>query len=261
MSSTNSNHCQPYIYEEDGTLSLHFGMGGAVQSLMRVDAPDLLVLDYTKLMMSFLLFIERPQHIGMVGLGGGSIPKHCYRHLPDTRISVAEISAEIIALRHRFFIPGDDHRFRVFREDGVGFVKRHPGRFDVLLVDGFDHAGQPERLRSREFYDDCYRALKRDGMLVVNFCDFFPRTSTWRMRQCFGDRVVMVDVEDSTNTIAFAAKGSVWRKSPEDLKRNRVRIEQHQGIDLRPAVREFLEGRESCLMTQTKNPWMEIPQH
>src|SRR5579864_1455954 len=121
---------RPFVSEEDGTLSLHFGIEGAVQSKMRVDAPDLLVLGYTRLMMSFLLFLERPEHIGIIGLGGGSIQKHCYRHLPDTQISVAEINSEILALRNKFFIPNDDHRFKVFCEDGVEFVKRHPGQFD-----------------------------------------------------------------------------------------------------------------------------------
>jgi spermidine synthase len=249
--------CQPCICEQDGTLSLHFGKTGEVQSLMRLDAPDRLVLDYTRVMMGFLLFIENPKHIGMVGLGGGSMAKHCYRHLPDTRITVAEISPEIIALRNRFFIPRDDHRFHVFREDGTGFVKRHYGRFDVLLVDGFDHGGQPDQLCSREFYDDCYRALARDGVLVVNFCDSFPRTSIWRMRQCFGGRVVALDAEGSANTIVFSGKGSVWWKSAEQFNRNRMRIEQHHSIDLGGVVREFLLERESSRASQGRSGAME----
>lgn len=236
---------QAFIYEEDGTLSLHFGARGEVQSLMRLDAPDLLVLDYTRLMMSFLLFIEHPKHIGMVGLGGGSLAKHCYRYLPEARMSVAEISAEVVALRNRFFIPGDDHRFNVFLEDGAIFVKRHTRRFDVLIVDGFDVAGQPTQLCSRDFYDDCYRALTRDGIMVVNFCETLPRISMWRLRQYFGECVAAVDVEDSANMIVIAGKGHVWWKSDAEIKRNRMKIRQYHSIDLKRMVRAFLEERES----------------
>ncbi len=249
--ANNEDTARPFIYEKDDRLSLHFGMGGEVQSIMRVDAPDLLVLGYTRMMMSFLLFIERPKHIGIIGLGGGSIPKHCYRHLPDTQISVAEVCPEIIALRNKFFVPNDDHRFKVFHEDGAEFVKRHRSQFDVLIVDGFDVAGQPEQLCSWSFYDDCYRALAREGILVVNLCDSFPQTSARRVRQCFGTRVIAVDVEDSTNAILCAGKGNIWWKSDDQLTRNRMRIKQHHAIDLRRTVREVLLERKSCRHLQS----------
>src|SRR5207302_10342647 len=113
---TISRSAEPFTYEEGGSLSVHFGATGTVQSQMLVDAPDLLLLDYTRTIMGFLLFLAQPEHIGMIGLGGGSIQKYCYRYLPQTRISAAEISPEIIALRHRFVIPDNDHQFNVFLE-------------------------------------------------------------------------------------------------------------------------------------------------
>src|SRR5258708_9707722 len=247
----NEDTARPFIYEKDGTLSLHFGMGGEVQSIMRVDAPDLLVLGYTRTMMSFLLFIERPKHIGIIGLGGGSIPKHCYRYLPDTQISVAEVCPEIIALRNKFFIPNDDHRFKVFQEDGAEFVKRHRSQFDVLIVDGFDIAGQPEQLFSWSFYDDCYRALAREGILVVNLCESFHQTSARRVRKCFGTRVVAFGVEDSSNAIVCAAKGNIWWKSDDQLTRNRMHIKQHHAIDLSRTVQKVLGERKSCRPLQS----------
>src|SRR5438045_2644595 len=81
---TISRSAEPFTYEEGGSLSVHFGATGTVQSQMLVDAPDLLVLDYTRTIMGFLLFLAQPEHIGMIGLGGGSIQKYCYRYLPQT---------------------------------------------------------------------------------------------------------------------------------------------------------------------------------
>src|SRR5882762_3774141 len=92
----------PFICEDSGILSLHFE-AGVVQSQMQLATPDLLTIGYTRTMMGFLLFNGRPRHIGFIGLGGGSIPKYCYRFLPHTRVSIAEISPEVIALRDSFY--------------------------------------------------------------------------------------------------------------------------------------------------------------
>ena len=54
--------------------------------------------------------------------GGGSLAKFCYRHLPDTCITVVEINPHVIALRDEFKVPPDDRRFRVVEADGVHFA-------------------------------------------------------------------------------------------------------------------------------------------
>src|SRR5690348_13659038 len=72
------------ISEEDGIRYLHLGTD-TIQSGMRVSAPDELVLAYTRSMMAFLLFVSEPQRVVTVGLGGGSVSKWVYRHLPRAR--------------------------------------------------------------------------------------------------------------------------------------------------------------------------------
>lgn len=220
MSNAADKLIAPLIYEEADTSSLHFGRGGAVQSTMSLEAPDWLVFAYTRMMMSFLLFIERPRHIGIIGLGGGSIPKHCYRYLPNTQISVAEISPEVIALRNRFLIPKDDRRFRVHCEDGAEFVKRHMSQFDVLIVDGFDAVFHAERNHA-----------------VFKTSAHSPNQHLWK-------RVAYIHYQ-YTNEIVCAGKGDVWWKSEDHLKRNQIHIQQHHSIDLRRMVREFVSERES----------------
>jgi spermidine synthase len=193
---------------------------------MNADAPASLMLRYTRMMMGFLLFNAGPRHIGIVGLGGGSIPKYCYRNLQHTRISVAEISSAIIALRHRFVIPDDDERFSVFCEDGADFISRQQGEFDVLMVDGFDRNGQPAQLCSRSFYDDCARALTPEGILVVNICDSGRSLLISRLRRSFKNKVIVVDGEASGNTIAFAGKGSILGQWEQQFARYGKMIEE-----------------------------------
>jgi spermidine synthase len=136
----------------------------------------------------------------------------------------------VIALRDHFYIPKDNHRFKVFCEDGADFVSRHANQFDVLIVDGFDITGQPEQLCSQRFYDDCYNALAPDGVMVVNLSDRGYRALLVRMRHSFQNRVVVVGCEDGDNQIAFAGKGSAFAfaESSNELKRSAVEMKPLQ---------------------------------
>jgi spermidine synthase len=219
----------PFIDEENCILTLHFGKG-LVQSRMHLNLPDFLMLGYTRTMIGFLLFNSRPRHIGMIGLGGGSIPKYCYRHLPHSRISVAEISPEVIALRDRFYIPEDDCRFKVFCEDGADFVRRHSHEFDVLIVDGFDMLGQPEQLCSQQFYYDCYNSLTSNGVLVVNLSGHGHRAPLRRVRYSFPSRVVAVSCENGDNHIVFAGKGRAFASTDSEYNESAVFRKQYHPI-------------------------------
>lgn len=116
-------HWEPFVVDRPGTRSLHFGID-ATQSTMRIDAPDALVTPYKRKMMAFLLTNPDPYHIVMIGLGGGSLAKFCYRHLPATRITVVELDADVIALRDEFRVPRDDDRFEVVHADGAAYLRR-----------------------------------------------------------------------------------------------------------------------------------------
>lgn len=160
-------HARPFVYSTLTTKALHFSIS-EIQSRMQTQRPDALDLDYTRTMMGVLLFNSRPETLVMIGLGGGSLAKFCYRHLPKTRIKVVEINPHVIALRDEFQVPRDDERFKVRRGNGADFVRLPPYKADVLMVDGFDRGGQPRALCSQRFYDDCHDALQPDGIMVVN---------------------------------------------------------------------------------------------
>jgi spermidine synthase len=225
QSSKLSRTSSPFLRKGKRTLSLHFNVFG-VQSKMDTRMPDRLVLGYTRTMMGFLLFHPSPEHIGVIGLGGGSIPKYCYRQLPQTNVSVAEISSEVIALRDEFQIPRDDERFTIYCDDGADFVRHRPAMFDVLIVDGFDSSGQPPQLCSEAFYDDCYNSLTPEGILVVNVYEGRESILISRVSRSFQNRVITVGGEDSDNAIVFAAKGTVMGLSNEEFAEHVQEIER-----------------------------------
>lgn len=195
----------PFVCEEDGTVTLYFRIG-AVQSRMREDAPDDLLLDYTRTMTHFLLFNRSPRSIAMIGLGGGSMAKWCHRYLPRTDITAVEINPHVIALRDRFYIPPDDQRFRVLCENGTDYVARVTEETDVLIVDGFDINGQPPELCSQGFYDECYRSLTPSGLMVVNLCGWEDDVTISRIGKSFRDQIFVEITEDGNNKVVFACK-------------------------------------------------------
>lgn len=237
-----SEHPKPVVVNAPGFLFLHFSDGN-FQSLMRKSRPHRLELGYTRTMMGFLLFNPQPQHIAMIGLGGGSLPKHCYRHMRDVRISVVEINPEVIALRDRFRIPPDNERFSVICGDGAEYVAAQKNALDVLVVDGFGVQGQVPQLCSSQFYQDCHAALRRNGVLVVNVlgADTLLETYLDRLRRIFGALITVVPSEDCNNKILFAVKGGGVTLSEDELMARADKLEAHHRLKFRRMVERLFD--------------------
>jgi spermidine synthase len=205
---------KPLVHEDEGVRCLRFS-AGVVQSSMRVTEPFELDLSYTRTMMGFVLFNAEPRHILLVGLGGGSLSKYCYRQFPQARITTLEISPEVIALRDQFLIPPDDERFRIVQADACEYLAGNDVQADVILVDGYDAAGLPQCLASESFYSNCWRALSAGGILVANLWGGEPNRAMYlnRLRGIFDGRVWWSRPRASTNLIAFAVKSE--RYSPQ----------------------------------------------
>ena len=241
-----SGNGAPILYKKRNTLTLLFDIF-SVQSEMRLEAPDELVLGYTQSMMAFLMFQPSPREIGMIGLGGGSLAKFCYRHLPEAAITVAEIDPQVIALRDCFHIPANDGRFRVQCIDGAELVGQQPQRFDVLVVDGFDSTGQPPQLCSQRFYDDCHAALTDGGVMVVNLLYDQPSTGHYlaRIRRSFHGEVTVIDSFDSLNKVVFAYKGDLGAIDVRQLKANFARLQDHYPAMLKMAADTIVQQGRS----------------
>ena len=213
----------PFVFSADGSKSLYFTFD-ALQSRMSSARPTQLDVDYTRTMMGFLMFDSHPVNIAMIGLGGGSLLKFCYRHLPDARLTVIEINPHVIALRQEFAVPEDEERIAIVCADGADFVRTLPSeissRYDVLLVDGFDSQGQAASLCSQQFYDDCFRALSPAGIMVVNLHHDHPDYAvfTGRISLAFDGNLLEVASKEKSNSILFARKGR--RISVDELRQN-----------------------------------------
>ena len=60
----------------------------------------------------------------------------------------------------------DDPRLTIHYEDGLKFIRSCDDCYDLIIVDSTDPFGPGEGLFTREFYGNCYKALKEDGIMV-----------------------------------------------------------------------------------------------
>lgn len=198
---------KPFAFSHADMRTLHFDER-FIQSAMRISDPVDLLLSYTRTMMGFLLFNPAPRHIIMIGLGGGSLAKYCYRNLPDARITVLELDRDVIALRDEFMIPNDDARFRVIHTDALAYLAMAGEKADIILHDGFDADGLAPSLGTEAFYRLCFAALEPDGILVSNLwgdAGDFARAMR-RLYAVFGSTLWWSGASDSFNRIVFSAK-------------------------------------------------------
>lgn len=221
----------PQVRTRGDVRSLEF-QPGMIQSEMRLSRPDQLVLSYARAMMCFVLFQPQPEHILMVGLGGGSLVKFCHRYLPRSRITVLELRADVIALREQFAIPADDARLRIIEADAADYMRDARSCADVLLIDGFDEAGLPPALGSARFYADCRRALRPGGVLAANIFSYDPQYPALlrRLRQTFQGRLCWFKGIAGNNRILFAVKGG--DASPALAMQQKVARSQGLGLPL-----------------------------
>lgn len=234
-------HVKPFVYETLTTKALHFSIC-EIQSRMQSLKPLALDLDYTRTMMGFLLFNDRPDTIGMIGLGGGSLAKFCHGYLPKARIDVVEINPHVIALRDTFHVPPDSSRFKVRRGDGADFVRSPPHRLDVLMVDGYDADGIPPALCSQAFYDDCRDSLQPEGLLVVNLhrghCDYALHVD--RISRAFDGRTLVVRDVDCGNSIVFGCHGRRLERARTAQLRRPRHFDVAAWEELAPSLAEVL---------------------
>ena len=211
-------HGQAFIKRGWRHTELKF-TGNVTQSRMRTFQPDHLLVDYTRTMMGCLLLRPDARMVGMIGLGGGSQAKFCHRHLPGVQVEAVEKDAGVLAMRRAFRIPDDDARLQVFHDDAARFLRKRRGRYDILLVDGYDANGIPDALSSQRWYDDCRDALAPDGVMAGNLFCADAAKHVARLRRSFGHgNVLVLEEKRQSNRVAFAWVGQPMPDGDVDVR-------------------------------------------
>ncbi|BAK80733.1 polyamine aminopropyltransferase [Candidatus Arthromitus sp. SFB-rat-Yit] len=108
----------------------------------------------------------------VIGGGDGGTVRELCRYKNINSITMVEIDEEVVNVSLELFpnvscsLKGNS-KVKLLFEDGIEFVKNSPDKsYDLIIVDSTDPIGPGEGLFSLEFYSNCYRILRDDGILV-----------------------------------------------------------------------------------------------
>jgi spermidine synthase len=161
-----------HVYDDQGLRCMKFGRHAMErQTCVSLGEPNALVLDYTKMLLGALYLKPEPRKILIIGLGGGTMPSTLQKILPDAKIDSVELDPSVVKVAKRFFnfVPANESS--VFIEDGRVFVKRaqkQGKKYDLVILDAFDHVYIPEHMLTREYLLEVKALLEKDGVLAAN---------------------------------------------------------------------------------------------
>ena len=228
------------VRERHGVRTLHLD-SDTVQSAMRVGQPDALELSYTRAMMAFLLFAPPPRSALLVGLGGGSLAKFIYRHMPETHLHVVEISRAVVEVAHAWFgLPAPCARMSITIADGAERVVRAPEAVDLLLVDAYDGRSLAGSLATESFFRAAHAALTPRGVFAMNLWSSdraFDR-NVQKIERAFAGRCLCLPAERPGNVAVFAFRATPARLRWSELRSHAANLQERFGLEFP----RFVEG-------------------
>lgn len=106
----------------------------------------------------------------VIGAGDGGVVRELTRYSSIESIEMVEIDERVVEVCKEYLPQTassfDDPRVHLTFADGLKFVRSKENEYDLIIVDSTDPFGPGEGLFTKEFYGNCYRALKEDGIMV-----------------------------------------------------------------------------------------------
>jgi spermidine synthase len=123
----------------------------------------------------------------VIGGGDGGTVRELSRYDYIESIDLVEIDEEVVEACKKYLgqtaCGFEDKRVKVYYDDGLKFVRKYVNEYDLILVDSTDPFGPGEGLFTKEFYGNCCKALKEDGIMVNQHeSPFYPNDAVAMQR-------------------------------------------------------------------------------
>jgi len=171
--SENSLYREVFVYDDGNTRCLCFTRLCAIgrQTCIDLKQPDRLVFEYTQMMLGALYLKPDPHSILIIGLGGGTLPRTLEKLLPDADIDVVEIDPAVVGVARQYFGFRPDERVHLSVQDGRAYVRqslRGSKRYELIMLDAYEHQYIPEHMLTREFLTEVRSLLQPGGIVAAN---------------------------------------------------------------------------------------------
>ena len=106
----------------------------------------------------------------VIGAGDGGTVRELCRYPSIEQIDMVEIDPLVLEVCRKYLPKTacrlDDPRLSIHYEDGLKYVRFKENEYDLIIVDSTDPFGPGEGLFTKEFYGNCFKALRCDGIMV-----------------------------------------------------------------------------------------------
>ncbi len=113
---------------------------------------------------------SHPENILVIGAGDGGVARELTKYPQVKSIDVVEIDEQVIQVCKKYMKQTacgfDDPRVNVLIQDGLKYLRKCDQQYDLIIVDSTDPFGPGECLFTKEFYGNCFKALKDDGIML-----------------------------------------------------------------------------------------------
>lgn len=167
------------IADRGGIRTLYFRKDDgrqAIESQVDMGQPHKLRLRYTRSMFASYLFVPDPEHVLLIGLGGGAMVRFLAHYHPELRVDAVDIDPAVVTLAAEHFGTQPSEQVRLIAADGLAHLQATlPGHYDVVYIDAYlgsrdttDRTGVPLHLKSAAFHAQLRRTLRPGGVAVFN---------------------------------------------------------------------------------------------
>lgn len=133
---------------------------------------------YSEMMVHVPLAVQ-PTIKDVLVIGGcdGGVLRELEKYESIETIDVVELDEQAIQICQEYFPKNQetfsDERITLYFQDGLKFVRGKEDAYDLVIVDTANPFGVNESLFTREFYGNCYKALREEGTLISQHANGF----------------------------------------------------------------------------------------
>ena len=112
-----------------------------------------------------------PQDVLIIGGGDGGALREVLKYKEVKTVDLVEIDRDVIEASKKY-LPSigcsfDNKRANIIFDDGIKYLKNTTKKYDVIIIDSSDPVGPAVELFQKEFYQNCYNAIRDDGILTA----------------------------------------------------------------------------------------------
>ena len=166
--------------------SVEFGRFFTIDGLMMATEKDEFI--YHEMIVHVPMAVNlKIKKVLVIGGGDGGTVRELSKYDSIEKIDMVEIDKLVVDVCKEY-MPTisymlSDERLTIYYEDGLKFIRNIRNEYDLIIVDSTDAFGPGEGLFTKEFYGNCFKALKEDGILVNQHENPYYETYAKAMRR------------------------------------------------------------------------------